>query len=153
MEKGEKELSSNEEKKMRKKINKYKKKIDGNLQAVQTEFEKLKDYIKKHKNTIKEPLVCKLLMNLRYLVKHIAFKEEQECRIVRVEALTNHDKVKLEEDKMFIETKAIGKFIDKIYFAPNATGMEFFQEKLVYNGTGSNSIKCYMCKHPLRMAK
>jgi Flp pilus assembly protein TadD len=157
MEKGEKELSIGKEKEIRNeiisKINDYKNKINGNLQAVQTEFDKLKGHIKKHKAKIKEPLVCDLLINLRYLIKHIAFKEEQECRIVKVEALANHDKVKLEEDKMFIETKAIGHFINKMYFAPNAAGMEFFQEKLVYNGDGSNHIKCYLCQHPIRTSE
>jgi hypothetical protein len=131
-------------------IKPYKEKINNNLKVVQERFDVLRDFIRDNKN-INQQIVCDLLINLRYLVKHIAFKEEQECRIVKVEALANHGKVKLEDDRMFIETQPIGEFIDKIYFAPNAAGMEFFQEKLVYNG--SKDIRCYQCKHPMRIVK
>ncbi|MDR1112987.1 MAG: tetratricopeptide repeat protein [Bacteroidales bacterium] len=136
------------------KIKQYKNSIDGILQAVRTQFNELKDFIKKNEKSINKETVCDLLINLRYLVKHIAFKEEQECRIVKVEALGNHEKVKLADDRMFfIDTEAIGRYIDKIYFAPYTAGMEFFQERLVYEGEGSKHIRCYRCKHPIRVAK
>ncbi|MDR1346049.1 MAG: tetratricopeptide repeat protein [Bacteroidales bacterium] len=136
------------------KINQYKDSIDKKLQAVRKQFNELKELIKKNEKSINKETVCDLLINLRYLVKHIAFKEEQECRIVKVEALGNHEKVKLEGDRMFfIDTEAIGRYIDKIYFAPNTAGMEFFQERLVYEGEGSKHIKCNQCKHPIRVAK
>ncbi|MDR0603621.1 MAG: tetratricopeptide repeat protein [Bacteroidales bacterium] len=138
---------------IQRKINDYKDDVNQNLKDVQREFEHLKVLIEINENKIEKQLVCDLLLNLRYLVKHVAFKEEQECRIVKVEALANHDKIKLEDDKMFIETQAIGKFIDKIYFAPNAADMEFFQEKMVYNGDGSKHIKCYRCNHPIRIVR
>jgi hypothetical protein len=77
-------------------------------------------------------------------------KEEQECRIVKIEALANHAKVKLEGDKMFIETQAIGRFVDKTYFAPNASGMEVFQDKLIHY---RQRIPCYQCEHPIRVTK
>jgi tetratricopeptide (TPR) repeat protein len=136
---------------IQKKIKDYKEKINTNLQTVREEFDKLKDFIKTNDGKINLQLVCDLLIHIRYLVKHIAFKEEQECRIVKVEALSNHDKVKLKDDKMFIDTCSIVDFVDRIYFAPNAVGMEFFQEKLVYDG--SKHITCYQCTHPIRTQK
>jgi tetratricopeptide (TPR) repeat protein len=149
---GYSEVDEAKQNEIREKIDKYKEDINKKLEAVRKQFEALKKYIDdaKKKNGIKEQTVCDLLMNLRYLIKHIAFKEEQECRIVQVEALANHDKVTLEGDKMFIKTQAVGGFIDKICFAPNAVGMEFFQEKLIYNGT---EIPCYQCEHPIRVTK
>ncbi|MDR2127075.1 MAG: tetratricopeptide repeat protein, partial [Prevotellaceae bacterium] len=147
------EINEVKQNEIREKIDNYKKDINEKLQAVRDEFEALKKYIDnaKTEHNIKDQIVCDLLINLRYLIKHIAFKEEQECRIVKVETLANHDKVKLEGDKMFIETQAIGRFIDKIFFAPNAAGMELFQEKLIYYG--SKHITCYQCEHPIRIAR
>ncbi|MDR2383239.1 MAG: tetratricopeptide repeat protein [Prevotellaceae bacterium] len=138
-------------KKIQEKINDYKEKINKNLQAVREEFDNLKSLIETNKDKINLQLVCDLLIHMRYLAKHIAFKEEQECRIVKVEALSNHEKVKLEDNKMFINTCSIVDFVDRIYFAPSAVDMEFFQEKLVYDGL--KHITCYQCKHPIRTHK
>jgi tetratricopeptide (TPR) repeat protein len=147
---GKKELSDKEKNEIDEKINNYKKKINKNLQAVREKFDELKQLIQDNKNEVEEKLVCDMLINLRYLVKHIAFKEEQECRVVKVESLRNHDKVTLNGDSMYIDTKTIDKLVDKIYFAPSATDMELFQEKLVYNDL---KIECRQCKHPIRIAK
>jgi tetratricopeptide (TPR) repeat protein len=148
-------LSTNEIKDRNDRINNYinyENDINSKLEEVRVKFEALKKHIEdaKKNTNIKEQIICDLLINLRYLIKHIAFKEEQECRIVQVEALANHAKVKLEGDKMFVETLPIREFIDKIYFAPNAAGMEIFQEKLIYDGL---NIPCEQCKHPIRVPK
>jgi tetratricopeptide (TPR) repeat protein len=134
-------------------IKKYNKKISDNLQAVRAEFEKLKGLIeekKEGKDKASKKLICDLLINLRYLVKHIAFKEEQECRIVKVASLVNNDKVKLEGNSMFMDTKPVDRLVKQVYFAPYATDMELFHEKLVYTGL---DIKCHQCTHPIRIAR
>jgi hypothetical protein len=56
-----------------------------------------------------------------------------------------------EKRKMFIDTCSIVDFVDRIYFAPNAADMDFFQEKLVYDGV--KHITCYQCEHPIRTRK
>jgi tetratricopeptide (TPR) repeat protein len=159
-EKEKKELSDVEIEEINSQIVTYKEKINETLKAVQQEFEALKELIEEktigeesRKNNIQENVICDLLINLRYLVKHIAFKEEQECRVVTVESLTNKKdkKVKLEGDSMFIETEAIDNSINRIYFGPSAIDMELFHEKLVY--TGLQKIKCHQCTHPIRIVR
>jgi tetratricopeptide (TPR) repeat protein len=146
-------LSNEDIGKVSEQIGEYKKQIHENLQAVRKEFDALKQLIQQRdRDKISENLLCALLMDLRYLVKHVAFKEEQECRVVKVESLTSEDtKVKLEGDSMFVETKAIDKFVQRIYFAPSVSDMELFHEKLVF--TGSCDIECRQCTHPIRTAK
>jgi hypothetical protein len=145
-----KELSKEEKDEVNGEIETYKKKINNKLEEVQKEFEKLKELIQDNKDKVEEKLVCDLLINLRYLVKHIAFKEEQECRVVKVASLGSNGKVKLDGDSMYIETRTIDELVDRIYFAPSATDMELFHEKLVHIG---NKIECRQCTHPIRIAK
>jgi Flp pilus assembly protein TadD len=148
-----KELSKDEKDEVNREIETYKQEINKNLIEVRKEFDELKKIIQenKEKYKIEEKLVCDLLINLRYLVKHIAFKEEQECRVVKVASLLNHDKVKLKGDSMYMDTRTIDKLVDRIYFAPSATDMELFHEKLVH--AGLDKIECRKCTHPIRIAK
>jgi hypothetical protein len=113
---------------------------------------------------IDKSIVFKLLINLRYLTKDAAFKEEQECRIVRI--LPYKDKqVKISEDynKMYIECpkeedeKAkISKdyieylfrdYIKEITFGPTATGIDLFQD--ILQKKGLKNVKCTQSKLPL----
>jgi hypothetical protein len=149
--KEKKELSNEEKDEVNWKIESYKKEINENLLKVREKFDALKKLIQDNKGKIEEKLVCDLLINLRYLVKHIAFKEEQECRVVKVEKLGILGKVELDCDNMYIETRTIDELIDRIYFAPSATDMELFHEKLVH--TGLLNIECRQCTHPIRIAK
>jgi tetratricopeptide (TPR) repeat protein len=144
---GKEELSDEDTKKISAQIVKYKEKINKNLKEVQDEFDNLKKLVQN--NIINNNLGCALLINLRYLVKDIAFKEEQECRIVTAERIDDNDKVKRKGDSMFVETMAIDKIVKKVYFGSNVTDedMELFQEKLVHTGS---KIKCRKCTHPIR---
>jgi tetratricopeptide (TPR) repeat protein len=152
---GENELSDEEKSEVDGKIKIYHDKINENLQKVQKEFDALKQLIRDNKDKIEEKLICDLLINLRYLVKHIAFKEEQECRVVKVESLRSYDKqgnrkVILDGDNMFINTRAIDRLVERVYFAPSTPDMELFQEKLVYTGL---KVECRKCTHPIRITK
>jgi tetratricopeptide (TPR) repeat protein len=131
---------------VQKKIRQYKEKINRDLKKVQKEFDRLKKIIDTTVD-LEERLVCDMLINLRYLVKHVAFKDEQECRIVEVEYLNNHDRVQLKNGEMFIETCPPAKFVDKVCFAPH-TDAKLFQEKLVYEDL--KNVTCYQCNHPVR---
>ncbi|MDR0537347.1 MAG: tetratricopeptide repeat protein, partial [Tannerellaceae bacterium] len=53
---------------------------------------KVRDGMSKLKQKIEgldSAIVGQLLLNLRYLTKHVAFKEEQECRIIKIAPLTD----------------------------------------------------------------
>jgi hypothetical protein len=65
-------------------------------------------------------LVADLLLNLRYLVKHSAFKEEQECRIIHVLKKDDH-KIKPIGAKLIVEAGSIKNHIKQIYFGPCVT--------------------------------
>jgi len=69
----------------------YKEKITEVMEKTRKAFSELENVIKNVKNK-DWALISNLLINLRYLVKHYAFKEEQECRIIRVKKIENLDK-------------------------------------------------------------
>jgi tetratricopeptide (TPR) repeat protein len=92
-------------------------------------------------------VIKQLLINLRYLTKHIAFKEEQECRIIKIYDLKDA-KVKTDDfAQMYVEyDPMVSGYIDKIYFGPKADGMELFQDILIHKGL---SITCKKSENPL----
>jgi Flp pilus assembly protein TadD len=150
-------LSKVEKNGVDKEIIAYKEKINDKLQAVRKKFDALKRLIRRSKKQVGEELICDLLIDLRYLVKHIAFKEEQECRMVEIEKFCSYDKqgnrkVILDGDNMFINTRAIdNRLVERVYFAPSTPDMELFQEKLIY--CDRKEITCHKCTHPIRIAK
>ena len=63
-----------------------------------------------------------ILLPLQYLVKHIAFQEEQECRIMYITHL-HDEKIRHDWEKqwMYVEYNAcVREHIDKIYLSPGA---------------------------------
>jgi tetratricopeptide (TPR) repeat protein len=75
-------------------------------------------------------VVGQLLINLRYLTKHVAFKDEQECRIFEISSLLN-DKIKNDSKRLYIEYQPkVSNHIAKIIFGPKATGFELFKNML-----------------------
>jgi tetratricopeptide (TPR) repeat protein len=121
--------------------------INRTLERVADKFEKLEKAIENlppHDN--KWGIVTEILINLRYLVKHCAFKEEQECRIIRVESLANNDKIKMHElVQMYIEAGEVCKYVKKIYFGPCATGIALFRDRLTLDGI---QIECEQSRLP-----
>ncbi|MDR3047521.1 MAG: tetratricopeptide repeat protein [Bacteroidales bacterium] len=73
---------------------KYKEKIDKTQKEVDIELKRLRE----QSNRLDQTIVCKLLLNLRYLIKHVAFKEEQECRIIQIKKYSDEE-IKIEEIK------------------------------------------------------
>ena len=75
-----------------------------------------------------------MLINLRYLIKHVAFKEEQECRIFKICRLESKE-VKFDGfERIYYEYKPdVSRYIKKIYFGPKATGMRLFNDMLKQN--------------------
>ena len=122
------------------------------LGKVKMLFKGLEKSIENSKN-INAELIRDLLINIRYIVKHYAFAEEQECRIVDIRkkddltidskkeddsALINYD-----NDRLYLEDIMLNKDnILEIYFAPLAEGMEVFEVK-----TG---IDCIRSNHPYK---
>ena len=135
------------EEEIREKIEKYKESIRKITEVVRDELTDLKKKIKEEK--LDNAVVRNLLLNLRYVVKHVAFKEEQECRIVKIESLSNKDTVKFEEPKRFyIEYNVPMKdYVKKIYFGPKATNIELFKNLLAHHDF--KNVTCQRSTSPL----
>jgi tetratricopeptide (TPR) repeat protein len=129
---------------IRKEVKDYRKYITDIIANIRKEMEKLKRAIK----GLKPEILWQLLTNLRYLTKHIAFREEQECRILKIYRL-NDAKVEKDVDfkRMYVEYDLkVSDHIEKIYFGPKATGMELFQDFLTNKLL---PIICEKSKNPL----
>jgi len=111
---------------------KYKEYIDDVINTVDEKMCELKDLIQR--SNLDQNVIELLLINLRYLIKHLAFKEEQECRIVKICNTNEENRMYIEyETEIFYSIKGKSddlSHINKIYFGPKATNMESFQDSL-----------------------
>jgi tetratricopeptide (TPR) repeat protein len=124
-----------------KEIEKYHSDINDCLKDVRASMQKLREKARELDPTI----VGKLLFDLRCLVKHVAFEEEQECRIVKVKNRTV-DKVLPNEtyQQYYIDYLPIADHIREIYFAPRCENMSVYEAELKRRG-----IKVTCSTHPL----
>ncbi|OAV75338.1 lipoprotein NlpI [Bacteroidales bacterium Barb7] len=117
---------------------------------VNEKIEELKDKIQKglEKYKLDSKVISELLINLRYLTKHAAFKEEQECRIIQIKQLGD-EKIKISEeyDQMYIEYMEMQKHIERIHFAPKAAGFELYRDVLKHTHQDLG-IKCEQSNLP-----
>lgn len=121
--------------------------IDNIRKDVEKMLKKLRSFVKVKK--LDKYIVSKLLLNLRYLVKHVAFKEEQECRIVQIRKLKQNDKkIKSNESNcLYVEyLKLNEKNVSEICFAPKAKDIDKFKQHLARN---NYKVKCYKSTAPL----
>ncbi|MDR2597651.1 MAG: tetratricopeptide repeat protein [Treponema sp.] len=126
-------------------LNGYNKEIDDIIAHIREEM----DYIKDKSENLNPAIVGQLLLNLRYLVKHVAFKEEQECRIVKIHHI-NDGEVQIDDNykKMYIKylpNTNISTHINKICFGPKATDFELFKRILKNKNL---NIPCEQSKNP-----
>ena len=130
--------------KQKKEYKDYKNNIDKTQKKIIAELEKLKKQITKLR--LDPDVVYKLLLNLRYLVKHTAFKEEQECRVIQIKKFDDKD-VKSDKDNRYVEYLKLDKRnVSEICFGPKAKGIDKFKQHLANN---NYSIKCDKSKAPL----
>ena len=124
-----------------KKDEEYSNEIKSIIDNVQKALDSLKEKIKEP--YIDKNIVGQLLINLQYLIKDVAFKEEQECRIVSIFSLRDN-KVKYSEDynKLYVEAGLCNNHsIEKIIFGPKATGITLFQNMLWKDKIAINCIQ------------
>lgn len=93
-------------------------------------------------------LLSQLLLPLKYLIKHSAFQEEQECRIIYVTSL-NDPKVKMVYgEALYVEYEAdVKTHLDKIYIAPAATQYQPYLAKLLCD----TDVKIELSNNPFRL--
>ncbi len=140
-------------------INSYLNEISKITNDVDRKLTKLKNFIKKNKPDYQ--LVCELLLPLRYLIKHAAFKDEQECRLLDIQKITSAEKdnpVKYKDEKiaggdyqmLYVEYDVpVWDYIEKVYFGPRASQFPLFQKMLLRHGL--KDVECEICNHPFQV--
>lgn len=103
----------------------YQKQIGKIENNVRDNLEKIKDILKEIKEMNNEDAINiaeKIILPLRYLIKHAAFREEQECRIIYVSDVCD-EKIQVDNknEQMYIEYGCdLKDVIHKIYLSPGA---------------------------------
>ena len=91
-----------------------------------------------------------ILLPLQYLVKHIAFREEQECRIMYITQFRD-EKIHSDREKqwMYVEyEESVLPHIDKIYLSPGAAKDQDFFRILLDQGSGKSKVR--ISQNPFR---
>ena len=131
--------------------------ITGYASYINDLFQLIKDYLIDLNKLISENshldnhIISELLLMLRYLTKHVAFKEEQECRMLSIDSIMNNPKILPKKgasdfSKLYIEYYKVFDYIEKVFFAPKTEGFELFQIHLKRFGL---KIECLKSSHPL----
>jgi hypothetical protein len=109
-------------------------------------------------NGLKKTVIRQLILKLSYLIKHVAFKVEQECRIVEHVQLAlvdknkistgTDDKANLDSVKMRYEyVKGVPQHVKEIYFGPKTDALKAFRDRLVFEEL--KDIGCKESTNPL----
>ena len=91
-----------------------------------------------------------ILLPLQYLVKHIAFQEEQECRIMYITHL-HDEKIRHDWEKqwMYVEyEESVLPHIDKIWLSPGAAKYQDFFRILLDKEDNDNKVR--ISQNPFR---
>ncbi|MDR1762513.1 MAG: DUF2971 domain-containing protein, partial [Dysgonamonadaceae bacterium] len=124
-------------------VNDYNEKIKNLIGDVFKELEKLKEQYK----DLDDKILSQLFLNLRYLTKHVAFKEEQECRIIKIKNVKDTEVIMSENRRqMHLEYVDCRKYVEEIVFGKNASGMNIFQDRLLHEGL--DKITCRKSDNP-----
>lgn len=136
---------------------KYKKYIDKKTNEFLIWFECLKSAYQKAMDIVSELdqskaseiniLLDRILLPIKYLIKNIAFQEEQECRMLYITSLKD-PKVKMDFGKfLYVEYDAdVKTHLDKIYIAPAATQYQPYLAKLLRD----TDVKIELSNNPYR---
>ena len=119
---------------------KYKEQIDQIESNVKMKLTEIKEEISKLSSDEKtHEILDKILLPLRYLVKHSAFKEEQECRIIYIANICD-DKIQMnpEQGQMYVEYEQdVKKAIHKIYLSSGSEKYKDHFRKLLNDEKGT----------------
>lgn len=90
-------------------------------------------------------VVQRLLINLRYLCKNASYKEEQECRIFRIESLNSKEIIRTDCEHKHINYINVDNYVKQICFGPRAKEIDIFKDELKKCDL---NVDCYMSDHP-----
>ena len=135
------------------KWNSYQKGIIEKTKNVKTSLQKLKDIYQnmkiEHIDDFNEcsSFIDKTLLPLKYLIKHSAFQEEQECRIIYITSLDRPEVIMEFGQFLYVEYEAdVKNNLDKIYIAPAANQYQPYLAKLLCD----TNVKIELSNNPYR---
>lgn len=158
-----------------KRIKAYRKKVEKILEEVKLQIEgnratknnpvvgllpMIRKALTENRKIIELSVINNLLISLRYLVKHVAFKEEQECRIFSIQSVHGNKKIRPELqtsakdakfDNMFLEYKtSMAEYAYRVYFAPQTEGYDLFCDNVerYSQKTSTDKLKVMRCDFP-----
>ena len=124
-------------------------KNDSILEKLKYIFKEYNKYGVEKKQKILEAIRF-ILLPLQYLVKHIAFQEEQECRIMYITQFRD-EKIHSDREKqwMYVEyEESVLPHIDKIWLSPGAAKDQDFFRILLDKGENDNKVR--ISQNPFR---
>lgn len=133
----------------------YSKEIKNKQKQVKQKLVEIRNKVREINNMLKDKdreIVTHILLPLRYLVKHAAFKEEQEARIFYITSLFDSKiQINPEYNQMYLEyAQPVKSAIHKIYLSPGAEKyQDFFRRCLSEN----SADKIRISSNPFRSRK
>lgn len=138
----------------------YKNYIDTKIKAFDDAFVDLKDIyksimeekVKIDKNNSEssndiDVLTDEILLPLKYLIKHSAFQEEQECRMIYVTSIKAPEVKMVDKRFLFVEYEAkVKENLNKVYIAPAATKYQLYLAWLLRD----RDVKIELSNNPYR---
>lgn len=107
-------------------------------------------------NEQEKEVLAEIFLPLRYLIKNMAFKEEQECRIVYVTQMDN-PLIQYDEkiNRIYIDyAPSVMEHLEKIYIAPKAKDEKMVFEYFCSRGQeirkGKEAVKVKISQNPFR---
>ena len=124
------------------------------LQKIRKKIEKLKNNKKIQIIVNLDQLISLALMPISCLIKHAAFEDEDECRIIYITHIAD-EKIQAPHDyasanSLFINYAKIEEYIDKIYLGPQCQPYHRLWITNHVRKSNNNSIKVIQSEMPLR---
>lgn len=122
--------------------------------VIQQIYHKISEDIKKYSKEAE--ILAEILLPLRFLVKHMAFKEEQECRVVYVTQWDDHFvQYDQERNRFYIDYgQDVVTYLKKIYLGPHAVReknmFEYLCSHAKKNNRTEHEVKIKTSHNPLR---
>ena len=115
----------------------YQLKIDELSKEIKTKLAELAQMVRDAAEDAEDDvlkILAFILQPLRYLVKHVAFQEEQECRMIYIGDLLNDERIRTDWNarQMYLEySVSVRDSLNKIYLSPGAEPYaDFFKRSL-----------------------
>ncbi|WP_111895436.1 hypothetical protein [Acinetobacter sp. MB5] len=116
--------------------------MNDSVRVLIAEIKALIEQINPAENSDEAELIEEILLPLRYLIKHYAFKEEQECRTIYI-TQWNDKKIRLDPNlkRVYVDYQSILPAMEKIFLSVGALHHESTLQYLGQNADKAFNVK------------